>query len=635
MGMYRFLRSDFKITVKLNSTPYHQGTLAAYWQPPYNSTVTYADPQHFCGLRPVILSASLQDTCDIIIPYMFSRPHWDLSNYELVQGSLFSLRVLNPLLTSSPSVADVVPVTIFCQMVLPHVYGYNNMQGGVELKSQSSGVNKHKQAKEAQAKDKIGLTASGVLDIVKPVLSPIPFATPLLELGAKVLDNLDKPASDQSVTYVSNRSTRGHSLLTGVDYSEPLSSFPSLSVAKFNELGSSDMDVLAYAQLPNLYKSLTFSNAGILQVIPSQVDNFSTTTRTDPDYLAYAAMQYTFWRGSIRYLVHMVGTAFYSCRLRFSVIHSPTTPTAVDEGTNFYSKIVDVKGDAWTTIEVPYLSPTVWSRYGGGGTYYRTWLVIEALTAVQGSSLPADAIYYVNIFRGAGSDMQFSMLCHGFDPAPMKSQCSIFDKFKEPFDGIQENIKPVVEHGIHMADTASTITDSCKRYVLTNAVSSISYPGYATGTQLLAPLHRWAFGFAYWRGSRRFRLISSGTHSLSLIQPGSTWNVANGIVYAEPDVFLSCTVPWYCQETWYPTWANGDPTAFSANTPIDVALVEATGTDHYLSAGDDFCYLFPIPYVSATFKKHMMRNKPSGNSSNSVKVPPVETKPLAFKSSVT
>jgi hypothetical protein len=612
--LYRYLRCSWKITVRVNSTPYHQGTLAAYWQPPMNAVVVYSSPFEFMMCRPVILSASLQDSAEIEIPYISHKPHIDLLNYtSLVDTPKFSVRVLNPLLTSSSSVTDTVAVSIFLQMMNPQLYAYipvpppipnkSNSSRKV-MQSQSSGQNKHKQNKEAQTKDKKGLSAASVVDAISPITNSVPLMTPLLKLGASLFDNLDKPSTDQSVTFVATRRMRGHTMLTGVDYCEPLSQFPAYSVAKDMDMPNSDMKVVEYAQIPSLFYMTTAVNAGVVATLPISPIKIATSQTLKPDYLMFATMQYQYWRGSIRYLIHLVGTAFYSCRFRFSISYSLSPPTTIEEGSAYHSKIVDAKGDAWTTITVPYLSPTIWSKVSAQADH-TMWLTIEALTDVQGSSLPADAIYYVNIYRAAGNDYQLACLRRG-DQTPwstsmqatkdMKSQCSLVNKFAESFDPITDGSHGMQEHGLLMGDTSSTISDTLKAFYPTNA-TKISFPE-ASGTTLNWPVHRWALGFAFWRGSRRIRTMTSATFA-GMQSPTGNFTVASSALLSmnEPTSLLSTVIPWYSTVAWYPTISNGVPATLATMTdqPIDIVTTDTDGTTLWFSAGDDFTYLWPVP----------------------------------------
>jgi len=347
------------------------------------------------------------------------------------------------------------------------------------------------------------------------------------------------------------------------------------------------------------------STKGVVVTLPVAPLQIASSLSNNPDYLCFAAMQYQYWRGSIRFLVHFVGTAFYSCRFRFSISYHRLPPTTIEDGTSYFSKIVDAKGDAWTSFSVPYLTPRVWSRVTMDAPD-TMWLTIEALTDVQGSSLPADAIYYVNIYRAAGPDFQLACLRKGDQLPPpaankmMKSQASLVNKFQEPFDSITNGSEGMTERGLLMGDTSSTISDTLKAFYPTNA-TILSYPE-ATGSTQQWPVHRWALGFAYWRGSRRFRTVTAGTTytamrsrepSIPILPLASSAFVS----FNEPTSVLSTTIPWFCLQSWMPTVAMGGTAQWYGLTdfPMDLGTTDTDGTTAWLAAGDDFLYLFPVP----------------------------------------
>jgi len=59
-AMYRFLQCDYKVTIRINSTPFHQGTLVVTWCP--NNYAVGTVPQGVVGYasmkNAIILSAS-------------------------------------------------------------------------------------------------------------------------------------------------------------------------------------------------------------------------------------------------------------------------------------------------------------------------------------------------------------------------------------------------------------------------------------------------------------------------------------------------------------------------------------------------------------------------------------------------
>ncbi len=623
-SMYRFLQCDYRVTVRINSTPFHQGALIVNWCPDNyadaavpDGTVGYASMKN-----TIVLSASQQDQCTLDIPYFQMNPHYDLAfpiTGKWIDTRL-NIRVLNPLITSSPSIVDSVPISVWIQMTNIHTYGILEqaaLTGKSSIRPQKPFVeqsSKERVLKEAHTKDKQGLSAPGPLTIIKPIIRSIPFASDIIDGIKGLLDNLDKPRTDQSVTFTMLRPNRGHSMLTGVDFSEPLSSFPSCEVTKSLPMDNSDMSVLEYASIPALwYQALVTTRGVVLKspVYPTEYSNL--TTRSQPDYLAFASNFYRYFRGSMKFLFHFVGTPFYSCRFKISVVHSLNFPAGgTGDGTGFMSRIVDVKGDAWTSIVVPFLTRRVWNPTDPAYDPIRNypWLIVEAVTDVQGSSLPATASYYMNVWRAAGPDFQLAQLVHNqvdYPPyPPLTEQTSLFSKFKEPAVGVKDASEGLHESGTYMADQTSTITDMMKRYVEHQPVgASSSYPADWSNPQVRAPIHLFSSSFLFWRGSRRIK-VHTGDILTQLQSPQyNDFDPRSGtaIVLDNSDS-IQVTVPWYCTELATPTKIARNlynPDAIMKPTDLLYTGPVSPPTYMFIAAGDDFQYMYVVPPNPALF----------------------------------
>jgi len=634
-GMFRYMRCNFRVTVRVNSTQYHQGTIIVGWLPVELPTVQYTSLQSTFAHNAVVLSASSQESCTLDIPFYSRYPHYDLFNPLNVP--LIYIKAFNPLLTSSSSVVDTVPITVFLQATDVKLYGILQQTGGIartqemlestERYEKHSAVNKNKKNKEAKAKEE-GLSLAGPLSLIKPLIRSIPFAAPIIDTAKMILSNLDKPTSDQSLVYTQPRSMRGWSLLSGLDYGEPLSSFPSFSVARTLGMDSSDMTIVSFCQKPLLYYTGTITTAGrifSLQVHPM----FYGSWRTEPDFLAFGTSFFSYYRGSIRYLLHFVGTPFFSMRVKISVTHSGISPTSTGDGSGYYSRVIDVKGDAWVPISVPYLTPTIWSKTLITADGAQTYLILEALTDVQGSSLPAAASYYVNVYRAAGDDYQLASLTRSrnmtmaFDETEIYEKHSISQKFKEPFEGVSPVNTGFTESGLCMADTSSTITDSCKRWtsIVATARNRGSYP---CGDGQLdvhneGPFFLWSRVFAFWRGGRRVRIMnfnqsravldglfgSTDTVKLGLEGQSVVWNEAAGAGY------FNASVPYYSTTSWSPAMGITAYTPSYDDPEFPTVPVGVGGGESIvISAADDFVFMYPVaPVVTALFLNGQKRRK--------------------------
>jgi len=205
------------------------------------------------------------------------------------------------------------------------------------------------------------------------------------------------------------------------------------------------------------------------------------------------------------------------------------------------------------------------------------------------------------------------------DP-PYRKQCSITQKFAESFPGVTELNSGVQETGLLMADTASTISDTCKRFIQTSfgtVSQKWDFPGFAssdTSFHDLGPFHTWAYAFAYWRGSRRFKICPVSSDNISILtfhQDGLEGSALAGDPVSIPNYTNSAVCPWHCVESYYPSVLT-DTTHWNTATPISLSILaasEASSTWKFLAAGDDFVFLYPIPPIVSPFLPLPFRKK--------------------------
>lgn len=664
-GMYRFLRCGFKITVKLNSTPYHQGTLIVSWIPPMVTDTNMVFLEAAAGNHAIVLSASQQDQCEFHIPYLNPDPFWDMYKYSagLHYGPQMIITVMNNLLTSNGAVADDVPITIWMQIENPHVAGllpttYNSSLTSLTSSTITTGVQNDERvfkaqsgkdlvprpAKEAERKKAKGVTATGPLDLVMPLVKSVPLLGTALELGKAIISALDKPLSDVPPTLVSNRAQWNLTCLQGVFQGDCLGSMPITRVSKDIGLISSDMTVSQYAQLPNWFRSTSVSTAGVVfvqAVHPCLYNNSSTGGRgKNPDYLGFMAAMFSYWRGSIKFLIQFVGTAFYSCTFRVTVYYGlglskGSERAAIADGVGCYSRVVTVRGDAWTEIQVPFLHKRAWDftntnqQVSDQSTTY-PWLMLEALTDVQGSNSPAAASYYINVFRAGGEDIEFAQLGDALwtdpqastvDERVWQSQCSLVDKFSKPFDQLVPGVTGAIDDNIHMGDKAGTITDLCKRFVKQfngNQAGNVgrtyqTYPYNVDATLGLQPLFWLGWGFAYWKGSMRITTVDHTNFLIYLPTPTTTpvnsYRNGDGVHVCSSQAPASAEIPYYSRAAFAPSIACNSITTLLANYELPalggIANISSANFDTWIAFGDDAAYFHPIsPYPVAGGKQN-------------------------------
>jgi len=253
------------------------------------------------------------------------------------------------------------------------------------------------------------------------------------------------------------------------------------------------------------------------------------------------------------------------------------------------------------------------------------WLMLEALTDVQGSNSPAAASYYVNVFRAGGEDIEFAQLGDAIWTDPQgslvderiwQSQCSLVERFSNKFDQLVPGMTGAIDDNVHMGDKAGTITDLCKRFVKQfngNQAGNVgrtyqSYPYNVDSVLGLQPLFWIGWGFAFWKGSMRLTNVDTGNFKAFLptptTTPSNTYRYGDGVMVCSSSPPLSAEVPYYSRAAFAPSIACNAITTLLANYEVPALMgisgISAGNWDTWIAMGDDAAYFHPIsPYPFA------------------------------------
>jgi len=589
LSVYEYFRAGVRITIRVNSTPYHQGSLITAVAP--CRSITGCTGYQLQNMRPVVLSASVQDSCTIDLPYLNPLDWLDISTCADYAIGAFTLSALNPLLTTSTGVPASCTVSIFAAFLDPRVAGFiepsafnekckhrkwfkekikaqsvmerrgrvmTNSYGRVQIEDETQ--------QEGQKKAKDGTTANGVQKIVGgaseiikmiPVIGAIwsPIAKFISTYG-KVLDEPYNPAVPQGVDQNLNFNDLSH--MQGVFSGQQITMYPGVQTSKENfDMESSFMAIHELAQVPGLYYSTNFATQDqsiTLGLTPLSSEGPATVHGIDN--LAFVAATFQLWRGSIKYLFHFVNSAFYSARFRIS--YATTTPGSGDG--DLPQMIIDVKGDTFVEFTVPYLFPTTWRTTGNAFASGSPKLFVEMITPISGSSMPSTPIIYLNVWRSGGEDIQFNFLRNPypvFFPSTVKTkaikakstkdvrlrnekvvaQTTISTRFKKTFPPIMAGSKFSGEFRTCAAELPIRISDMMKRWsqcdvdVFSANQFDVYYPQSVITTNTVAdytPFQYWSNIFLFWRGGRRIRFIANQSDYACLDFLNSGINVSDG-----------------------------------------------------------------------------------------------------------
>jgi len=647
LASFLYFRGDVRVEVRMNTTPFHYGALMCSWLP-YTNVTGSINVFQASGNRPVVLSASTQQAATIDIPWTSPETwcNWVACANDTLNQTAFIGRLmfhqLVPLTTTSSSISDTVIIQVFASFQNPRVAGYvpssSTRVAKEKLKERRKSLPKawqesgpfrtQSKSQEAVVKSKDQTMVSDVVDgTIAPIMrslgsfgDSVVNAASALFSGGKFLGLFDKPRSLSSVQVYQVDYSKGHAQADGLYEGQ------SLGMYQFNKLGSSsnmmggessDMTINQFVGLPMLHRIIPFTTA-------NQTDS---ATVIDPyyynnafgqlDYLMFASTCFNYWRGSIKYMIQFITTAFTTARFRISVNYVSYSSAVTTTG-DVVSRIVDVKGDTITEFTVPYLYNTHWRTIGTTGLADTTSprLSIEVLEDIVGQSIESDATVYVILWRAAGEDFQFQqlqspLLNESLDLA--EEQTSIRDRFRVPFEGIVKGVSGGVEHNFISSEAPVTIKDCLKRFSSnSDFITTLPFNCYQFD---LFPF--WSNVFNYFRGSRRLKSIYSASAGIASIYPTNTYSALTGgslsgcgYAYTQCTEYnqLSTEIPWFSTLPYYPTLpaiSAMNSTVAEEAFPSDFAVIASPNLT-FLSAGDDFQYGFVVaPAPISTVRKRV------------------------------
>lgn len=661
LSVYEYIRAGVRITVRVNSTPYHQGALLTAILP-CRQGATVTDYQ-YANMRPVVLSASVQDSTTIDVPYMNPLSWLDIATCADYAICTFALRPFNNLITTSTGVPASCTVSIFASFLDPKVAGFvepssirNRMKDRMKAQSVTERratftnskaevvpVPESDTKKEGEDKSKNGTTVQGIQKVVGgaseilkmiPVLGPIwtPIAKFISTFG-KVLDEPFNPAVPQGIDQNLNFNDLAH--CQGLFSGQQLTLYPGVQTSKENfGMESSYMMIHELAQVPALHYQTSFTTQD--QVVSIGLTPLTPNNVAGVDFLGFVAAEFTLWRGSIKYFFHFVNSAFYSARFRIS--YATTAPGSGDG--DLPQMIVDVKGDTMTEFCVPYLYPTPWRPTGDSFVAGNPKLTVEMITPISGSTSPSTPLIYLNVWRSGGEDIQFNLLRNSYyvynpsqleklkkkketkvtEPIPIRekvrAQTTIATRFQKTFPPIMAGSQFSAEFRTCAAELPIRISDMMKRwsdvpnnfgsYPLADTIfpqsisTDLPYYDYTS-------FQYWSNVFLFWRGSRRWRFFAN-LSDVAYLQYGTTF--APSVSQGQAVVMTNCAsdllrhndieVPWI-SEVPYSYVVQNPPVPFTAQFGSPGNLDYEQGTLQpdtvYLKAGDDFQFLYLWPPV--------------------------------------
>lgn len=630
---YRFLRADVQVEIKINSTPFHQGALIAGFLPCHSDFPTISVGQHANFLsgvpNSVIMSASTQDSVKMDLPWLNPVDWWDSYSDSTTGNSTIgtvAIREFNALVATSAGQSPSVPVLVFASFK-------NIRTTGFVSDSAKPNTESHKKAEQ-------GIDAKGAISTVSAVLRQVPVIGNTYGMVADAINsfagNLSKPISNESphpqVFDANINLNMGH----GITMATPLSLYPNPQLSQepvFAQMETSHATISSLAQRPMVYARSTLSPTNTSINIPILVNtNYlstpSYTVNAMGDWLATTSRAFKYWRGSIKYLIHVNVPSFYSFRMRMTLRYKNTF---VDLG-DLQSKVVDIKGETWVQVSVPYLNKRMYLALDKERVNVaHPWLSLTLETPIIGSTSILTPFAYINIFRAGGEDIQFAQLKGVKKYVPLsqptstktsewKSDSSPGILFQKPFETLVPGVTQSTERNYCMSELPQTISDCLKRPSYHKPATPFwsifdMDPSVELSTRG-EPFHYFSALFLFWRGSLNVQsIISESTDfevgSITTVSPGTlaTVNPTYGDTqYRQPVNNYSTTfantvnIPYFSVQPWQavrqpgPILDQGCLSLADGTPTVPSQLHFTTGAKTLMSAGDDFILMYPMPY---------------------------------------
>jgi hypothetical protein len=681
LQMYRYYRTDIEIRIKMETTPFHQGSLLISHMP--GGVAGSVPITTMSGLNAYVLCASKQDECKFTIPYLCPRPWMDLTEnpFQGPDSSIGTLmiRTLNTLIPTQANMPSSVPVMIYFRFVnmkqMSPVSGITP-QPLKRLTAEAHMSTHHN--KEAAKKHSSGVDSSSIVSSVSSLIKEVPVIGGIYSTAVGVLKSLApdlaKPTDQSALNQQINLFGGQTATTQGLEYAVELSMYPNAQVAQNTEfygMQSSHMGVSSLAQRPMLHNAVTLSNVSpTYQTLATPLfsQTFGNTTITlgplaTTDWLYNVTRAFAYWRGSIKYLLHFCVPSFYAFRVQISIQDQNGVP--VTQVGDIINKIVDIKGDTVVTLNVPYVRNLCWSSpyqdIAEASSYLPPIIVVQIITPIVGSSAPTTPLVYLNVWRSGGEDTSFARLVGARDGSELTAEAhmNMNEMFKKPFDTLLPGQTQSTEQKENMADIAGSVSDCLKRQ--SQHVTGVgpfntvfaTFPSWFNigifNANFLTigrePLHYFANMFMFWRGSRILKHYSSGTLvGLQGIDTTSLWGDGCSLWFpggSQPLIHNEqYQVPYHSVLPYFPTRNSFFllPSTFYTNSTLNLAAsgyapsdlrstsVPTTTAGLTLQGGDDIMCLYPAPFFPLVYYPGSQDEQASSSSQGTkpnVMAPPV------------
>jgi len=684
LANFRYFRADLEISIRVNASKFHYGKMMAVWKPhalngmvdwstkvlgPWDDLIPSSSFQH------IFISPTSNEVQTLQIPYGIAPLYVDLADWSKkvhtanvrYNFGLLEFLVLSPLRCSGK--VPSVDISVFAKFVnvqlegyvseplsvvsyfptgYPHIQtvpvidGYANSYGGFvakrdPLKRPIAQVGNPESNRKAD-----GTSISSMLTGGAALIGSITTAATLVSKLAGVV--LDKPYSTETTKNVIFR-YGDLALGRGINNAMLLAIDPDNRVGNItNWMGSGDdhMNIATYASRYGLLHWNTIKVTDVaasvyfcVPVTPTFIPYRTATSTTKLLYhnpLSYMASMFTWWRGSMKYKLQVVASAFHACRLRICwhpvIPSNATTSVLLENESNVISHVLDITTDTELEFTIPYLNDDPALKCGYGGVSSNGFISLTLINTLTHSIDPVPDIDFF-LWVAGGEDMEFFRpSCHllsnigrGKIPPVERPLAQV----NQAIDSAQTDV-PLAPAQINVlsnmlcGERIVSISDLLKRqnyFIKGTILDSGANARQVSPLYLSEPnLYEYASFFSYlfggyrfWRGSFSSTVVKTSNSTYfaknatcyfdgaNLVKPTSIpyttipLMMGEGVVYSPPNTLAPCEVaiPYYSNNLFQPTNFRA-LSIFSDGIPVIMfAGLQKYDTDIFtISAGDDF-----------------------------------------------
>lgn len=672
---YRYFRGGVRIGVRLNGTRFHYGKLLVSYSPCSTQTadfVTQTDNIYSAsGFPNVVLTPTENEVHEIVLPYALPFLYIDLADWGNAKYNIGSviIRVLNPLMLAATT--NSVGVTVYASFENVDLAGMSQAVTGVFPDptyldaDQPNGPRILAQAgPEATKKSAMGVI-SGPAETVSAIsgsLRTIPFLGSYMGILSGISAGIGmiarslgycKPVDVSSLAPVIIKNydlASAHGLETGIK----MAMNPKNEVAGGHDLMGSfegEMSLMNLFQTPSIVQisSWTTSTLAGNKLFEFSVSPFNVHTELAnaittayPTVLAFSALPFYFWRGSLRFCLQVTCSAFHSGRIRIAWEPDVGTDYVASELGNCINHVLDVQTESQYYFTIPYLVANPWLVNGGLESFPANSadrgfangkIVVDVINALTHPDDPVPAVY-LNLWISAGADFQVAFptcryLKFALPPAVLEAQGLTRETMKVmDYDTIIPGTSGSLDVGLTMGETISSIKElllrPCLRYTFKPVLDSsvVLIPNFPdlpafTNTDVYSYIDWYRYIYRFARGSVSYKFvvrqktankdvhllltnhIFAPTDAKTAITSKPVLLNNQGSAYAKypQTINLDVTIPYYCNLYSVINSTKSIPMSmpgvvlsptYEDSFPTDLYV------DVYVAAGDDYTLGFQI-----------------------------------------